>query len=389
MSDSDQAPTTTLVLVVHADPGATPPYYASIFEEFNVEICFLVSHFGAFSSAYVQLAEHLGAPLLPAIAKYAGASYGLEAYARVLLVSWSAGYALVRAVLAEPSAGHVEPVGWVALDSGYGPPSDGILELAREAREGSRLFYAGHTDIPTQGYLSSGESLRMVVEAVGEPEGRFRVESWGGTDAAAHVAALHVHGPALVRAALLELGVGGAASATTDPAPSNIVSHEQAMFEGTGTRQGALAVALAELGNGEAAPGSHAGPDVAKYFAGCERGGRPVGVASGNWCAAFVGWCDSEAATGAPWRASVAELWADGPVVYPLGVGYNPRPGDLAIFRRDGEDPRTGGHGHVGRVVNFDGPALRFETVEGNHGGRVARVTHEVTDPALVGWVGR
>ena len=57
--------------------------------------------------------------------------------------------------------------------------------------------------------------------------------------------------------------------------------------------------------------GSNTGPRVREYLAGCERGGHKLGLTTANWCAAFVGWCDAQAARrtsrrprgGPPWQS--------------------------------------------------------------------------------------
>lgn len=399
---------TWLVLFAHADPTATPPFYAPVSDAFDVEIRFFVSHFGAFSSAYDQLAAHLARPLLPAVAEYAKASKPLAEYDGVLLASWSAGYAMVRAIL-EDLHGVIDPDvpvprGWVACDSGYGEPSGGVAQLAREAVESEALYFAGHTEIPTKGYLSSGQYLARITEEVGPDRGLLRIEDWGGTDAAAHVAALRVHGPKLLGDALRALGAPArVAVAPTDP-PSPAPSS-------SGTKEAALAVASAELARWasttvdvanarddarlafvRAGLGLNSKADVEAYFAGCQRDGKPLGLTDGSWCAAFVGWCDAQAGASWPWRAAVSELWADARTrdrAHRPGDGYVPTPGDLAIWGRDGEDPRTGGEGHVGRLVSLDAPTLAFVTIEGNHLGRVGRVRHDVGDAALVGWIER
>lgn len=145
----------------------------------------------------------------------------------------------------------------------------------------------------------------------------------------------------------------------------------------------ALAVAIGEIGVRE--PSRR----VREYLSGCERGGRVLSLTSGPWCASFVGWCEREAGVAAlPWRGSVAELCADAyarGMWSPLDGGARPLPGDLAIFRRGGQDPTLGGFGHVGRVESLVGDDLT--TIDGNHGDAVARVVRSLRDPALLGWI--
>lgn len=146
-------------------------------------------------------------------------------------------------------------------------------------------------------------------------------------------------------------------------------------------------VAKGELGVTESPPGSNEGPRVSEYLAGCER--RGVGrlhLHAAEWCAAFVGWCANQASLAIPWRASVAEVVTDA-----WSEGFRPVPtaraGDLAVWRRLGEDPRKGGHGHIG-IVEFppDNEGF-FRTIEGNHNNHVAAVDHSIHEPDFVGFL--
>jgi CHAP domain len=164
----------------------------------------------------------------------------------------------------------------------------------------------------------------------------------------------------------------------------------------------AVYVALAELAEGvrEQPLGSHAGPRIATYFAPCVRaislpGGvvqeSPLGISSGDWCAAFASYCAQHAAADDEaiphlYRASVHELWTDAVAsTTSRSPSYRPRRGDLAIYARDGSNPTQGGLGHVGRVSAELDDQGQYETIEGNHGGAVARVKHTFGD--TVGWI--
>lgn len=172
-----------------------------------------------------------------------------------------------------------------------------------------------------------------------------------------------------------------------------------------GLGEHALAHALRELAASaaEEPPGSNGGPRVAAYFSGCIRDGRPLRIRSGAWCAAFVGWCDSkargemrleglDAEPPCRWRASVAELIADAIAAgaWRRAGEYSPLRGDLAVFRRDGQDPRNGGHGHVGRVETAPDENGRYPTIDGNSGhdgARVARNERSIADTDLIGFI--
>jgi hypothetical protein len=70
---------------------------------------------------------------------------------------------------------------------------------------------------------------------------------------------------------------------------------------------------------------------------------------------------------------------------------YQPRPGDLAIFKRDGKDPTRGEEGHVERVEERRG--ILVTSIGGNVGDAVVRrmwsIEHDDGPDALVGWIVR
>ena len=169
------------------------------------------------------------------------------------------------------------------------------------------------------------------------------------------------------------------AAAPTDPAPAPAPTALDSAS--------ALDVARAELAAGvhEDPPHSNTSPRIREYLALCMRGGKPLGLTAGEWCAAFFCWCDHEAGGALTPRAAVAEVWHDA-----VNAGLarqateTPKPGWGAIFARSGEDPRTGGHGHIGRVelVHADGS---YSCIEGNHGDAVAEVAHKPGE--AIGWI--
>lgn len=155
-----------------------------------------------------------------------------------------------------------------------------------------------------------------------------------------------------------------------------------------GARALSVAVRESEQPGWESPPGTHRGPRIAAYFAGCTRNGKPLGITEGNWCAAFASYCaahanDTEGQIPHEYRASVAELWADAlrrGAAQAVSSGYRPAPGDLAIFGRAGQDPTKGGLGHVGRVERVVDGAGHYATLDGNHGGAVARVERSLAE---------
>jgi hypothetical protein len=508
---------TTLVLLGHIGPQALPLFRAALeaAERLRLEVELAPFVEAGLSEAYHALARRLRGTdgrLLPRLLEHAGAGHPLAAYDQVLLVTWSAPYALAEELLQLP-VDALALAGWVALDSGYGSPTRGVLELARRARVGRALYWAGYTDVPTYTYPSSGDFLEAVQKAAGAPLGGFRVEHWAHDPAAAIVAqhagsgalgaywraehlgalrrgpewmvealqalqaaqttqaahaaqadqagqvpgagqiaqttqaahaaqvpqgagavvlrrgvvgleaevrawqlALHAagynpgpidgrFGPLTeaatqrlqraagllvdgvvspgVRAAAAELAHlhGGADDAQRDTKPDNL---------SLGLR--ALGVAVAELGQHEV-PGPGANARIVAYRAGVTRSGHLLSLGAGDepfWCAAFVGFCEQGEPGALPWRAAVAELWADADAAGTTrGRGYIPAPGDLAVFARAGGDPRRGGPGHVARVEIAPDARGRYTTIGGNESDQVKRTVRPLSDPALVGWIVR
>ncbi len=157
-----------------------------------------------------------------------------------------------------------------------------------------------------------------------------------------------------------------------------------------------LAASLAELA---ATGGRPSAERIAAYFAPCERGGRPLGLTAGNWCAAgacfvaaqVVGSSDLEA-RGLPhrYRAAGLELQQDAqrhhgawrPIATVRAGGYQLAPGDLLILSRGSESWQR----HVARVESSDGQTVK--TIDANGpGGGWARVSRALSLPSLLGAV--
>lgn len=154
-----------------------------------------------------------------------------------------------------------------------------------------------------------------------------------------------------------------------------------------------LAATLAEMaGTG----GKPSAARIAAYFAPCERGGKPLGLSSGNWCAAgacFVAMqavkTDQLEKAGLPhrYRAAGLELAEDAkrlgawrPIADVRAGRAALAPGDLLILSRGTESWQR----HVARVESFDGS--RVVTLDANGpGGGWARVTRELALPSLLG----
>ncbi|AKT38004.1 hypothetical protein [Chondromyces crocatus] len=219
-----------LLLLIHVDPSVVPCYRTALSAlSSNWEIRPIFA--GAFSSAYVQLASSLRSPgghLLEPLLSYCGAS-PCESYRRIVAVSFSAGYALVREILSGPDARQL--AGWIALDSGHAALTtermpldvhmDPFVRLARRALAGEALLWFGHSDVktPQQGpgaFASTTqfglELLRLLKAEPTEQPTRFvspllvvKGHDLRQDDRAEHIAALREWGPAFTTSALAAL----------------------------------------------------------------------------------------------------------------------------------------------------------------------------------------
>ena len=159
-----------------------------------------------------------------------------------------------------------------------------------------------------------------------------------------------------------------------------------------------LAIALGELGQHEI-PGAAQNPRIREYEQGARRNSLPVADSEDvAWCAAFVGWCTAKAARlgekTSPWRISVAEIWQDAiHAGTAKAATYTPQPGDMILYKRNGQDPRNGGQGHVCIVETSPDKNGLFTTIGGNeggslhHGGEVMRDSRRVSDVMIAGYV--
>lgn len=327
--------------------------------------------------------------------------------APLALVGFSAGCQPVRAlrILGIPAVAYVTIDGTAAAL----PPLPWQIkvwsDLAIDARAGRALWVATCLQQSYVEHLPAGQAFswdRHVLEAA------LGVELPVGAEV--HEAGLHVYSlpsasidkdahirqqretmPHLCRERLAPwLTQASPSTADTDPAPPILPppatpSQGGNVLEQSPLGERALAIAIDALASGvhEQPPGSNAGPEVSAYLKACGMGpGAP-------WCAAFASWCDRAANDNVPgpWgmQPSVAGLWrvatASGHARPPE---THPELGWLAIFARTpGQDPRTGGQGHVGRVESCDGAS--FSCIEGNCHDRVSREAHPLAD--AIGWI--
>lgn len=181
----------------------------------------------------------------------------------------------------------------------------------------------------------------------------------GGPAAAEQLASQGSFAPALASAAESPTDAVAPASSPLSLLPLAFAPRAS----GTSAGAQALAVAEAEVGQGEQPPGSNDSARIATY-----RTAVAGSYAGAPWCAYFVSW--AAAMAGAPLGESaqgygaVEQIhdWAQRTGRL-LPAAATPQPGDLILF----------GGRHVGIVesVNTDGS---LTTIEGNHASAVSRV---------------
>lgn len=318
----------------------------------------------------------------------------------LVLVGYSGGCQAVRAVLRAPSTlPQRERLGVVCIDGTHAsiPSEPWQIEtwrtLAEEARRREKLFVATCTNqiytarLPQNPFMPTLHVLRAAIEPALFPssppheihEGDLHVYAYASSeiDKAAHIRQQREVMPEMLRKHVAPwLGY----EADTQPTPK---------------LKTPLDVALSYVGQREEG-GPNKGAIVRASLAGCVRDGNPLGIKEGvAWCAGFVGLCDHEAGAKYPWRAAVRELVDDARASgrWHEMDDYAPKPGDLAIFKRGGKDPRRGEEGHVERVVVAPDATGSLTTIGGNVNDRVSkrtwRIGQEEKGHELVGWIAR
>ena len=202
-----------LVYFAHGEPAVLPAYSAALARAGDVDIV-LVRREGR-SSAYAQLAEELrdaDGRILPALRRKFPAPEPEDAYATTTLISYSAGYALARAIVAGAvDRGALDA--YIAIDSIHADLVDGVADAAQldglvafaeQAKAGTKTFWLGHSDVRTAGYASTTQVAARMLELTFGEGGGFVVRAFNvrGEDASEHRAALVEWGPGFVAEAL-------------------------------------------------------------------------------------------------------------------------------------------------------------------------------------------
>jgi hypothetical protein len=385
-----------LVFALHYSPAAVEVLRAELGPDVEVRGLALPG----LSESYAVLARQLRCPdgrLLEPLAHHLDADLALERCEAVFIVSWSAAYAFVRALLRDGADAH-RLTGWISLDSGYsGKDADGTAAdaqvapflplVAAAADNAGALVWAGYTDVVTgPAVANTGAFWREVRRLSGrEPGGLFKLEHWPGTRARDHVAARDTHGPAFVAAALdawrAEVG-----EATRPTWPTILPILE---IPAGASRVLDAARAEVEAGVREVPPGSNDGPTLRGYAKRLRAAGG-TWAPGWAWCCLFVWACANAARVPIPPVVAVHRL-----VAWAVAAGCwrersaVPLPGWLAVYKRGGADPRHGGEGHVEIVESYTGP--EHSGIGGNVNNRVTFTAHRLDDEPrggeLVGWI--
>ena len=388
-----------LALFVHADPSMRQRYQAQIGAEWTIAFVNKPAADPGLSSAYSRLALANRAPdgrIVPnLIAKYAPPAD----WYNVILITFSAGYALAREVL-KSEADRDALAAYVALDSIHAATDAAGLPLAehvapfiayaKSAAAGDAVFWLGHSDVKTYGYESTTETAAAIAEAV-TPANGFFVRAYDVRPASQqrqeHGAALAEWGPLFVAGAVGQLDPGE----SPDPVVDDASYSERAKF-------GALAdmvldEALEDFRAGVREDlGRNDGTRIREYLENFSSLGLRPPL---NWCALAVSeWmlnaCDAldidppiKGSVGA--QAFMAQMKASPRCRWlkPPELTQELARGAVVVWRR----PPLTWTGHIGIVSSLS--AQTFRTIEGNSGpagDRVAQMTRNLDDPLLFGF---
>ncbi len=166
-------PARSLVLALHHSASAVDALRMGLPPDLAPYVTIGRKVYGDLSGAYRSAASRMvRGDMVAALADEMGIP-DVSSFARVLVISWSAGYGWIDTAL---DHGAILD-GWIALDSGYGVPSRGVLDLARRARRSEAIYAAVYTDIATEpAYPSTRAYLEAVEAGAGPAAGLFSIE---------------------------------------------------------------------------------------------------------------------------------------------------------------------------------------------------------------------
>lgn len=356
------------------------------------------------SSAFVRFADanrDATGRIVPNLMAKLGIDGGARP-ARVMLVCYSAGYALARSLLlGKLDAASLDAVVLIdALHAGldhHGRPSESALQpfasYAGRAKARDAILYVGHSDVPTYGYASTTQSSRRLESMAEGQGGNFVIRSYDVAKAAKeeHAMALTQWGPGLVKEAAERMGLRVA----TPVAPA-VVKPWRDPTKTLGERCVEFSYAEMHADVKEEPLGSNTSPRIREYLDGGMRDGAKLGLTSGAWCAAAACFAmQSSLLPGEkpihPWRVSGVEMMDDArdglkwrPKHLVGDGGWWPMAGDLVVLHRGTKGSWTR---HVARVVTPPDNTGAYLTIGGNEADRWGITSRTLNDSSLYGFI--
>lgn len=398
-----------LVLLVHV-PLSVRHLYSKALEQLG-EVELTTLNAGAYSSAYSATAERFrdhNGRILPRLLANQRQNLTLP-YKSFTIISFSAGYALVREMLKNQADANAIDA-YIAIDSihsGFEAPGNPLdsqlmpfVRLAERAKRGQALFWLGHSDVKTpqtgKTAFASTTQVAQEIEQLAEGQsGNFvvRIKNVRDKDTDEHTAALCEWGPEMVREALVPFLTG------VDPEAPTLKQAPPWRNPSLPLRERCLLLSLDEMRwVREEPPGSNTSHRIREYLAGCisRDTGRQLGLRAASWCAASASWVALQCVLDGEriphsWRAAGVDIqkdarangsWREAKLV--RAGAWTPKPGDLAIFTRG--DPRSWTR-HVARVESPPSAAGIFSTIGGNEDSQWRRTSRNLSDIELLGFV--
>ncbi|HMJ10388.1 MAG TPA: hypothetical protein VK524_03225, partial [Polyangiaceae bacterium] len=340
-----------IALFVHADPVVKAAYERAL----GCRVYF--ANRKGMSAAYDELSGLArDYPTLDAAVKFFAKD--APADSQVVLIAFSAGNWAARAWLRNQDARRrcIAVVLIDGLHANSTGPISGVIDYAMEAMSGRKVLVVTHSQIVPP-YTPCKDTVDTLLRAVhivrahqleDVHEQGLHVLAGEGADGKAHVKQLRVVGPEACAKFISPPLVR-----SSPPAPSDTEPQLAAFDPSKPLRERVLAWCLGEAKRYGTSPVPTA--RVAEYLAGCERGGKRLGLRPpANFCAAARGFAEGEVALAGesqpPWRAAAKEVmrdaqegrrgrWVPGSEAE---AGYRPPPGSAVIYWRDDPSSWTG-----------------------------------------------
>lgn len=212
-----------IIYFVKGDPSVLPAYRRALAAVGDFDIVLVRATPDGLSSAYGKLADQLCDPATGTICPGLFSRFGCPRapYETTTLATFSAGYKLAERLLAVPADADAIDA-YVAIDSIHadfdadGTASDvqitPFVDFARRARAGEKVFWIGHSDVPTAqtgsgAYASTTQVAAEIVRLAGGEEGHFHRRAFNveTNPMKEHLAAIRKWGPGFLAEAMKEL----------------------------------------------------------------------------------------------------------------------------------------------------------------------------------------